>query len=71
MDSGAAVDLNVVASGKQGIVEVQGTAEGAPIAKADFDRLVDLGLGAIPTLIAKQQEALAKAGVDLSKLMAG
>ena len=70
-DSGAAVDLNVVASGKQGIVEVQGTAEGAPIAKADFDRLVDLGLGAIPTLIAKQQEALAKAGVDLSKLMAG
>jgi len=69
-DSTAQVDLNIVASSAEGVVEVQGTAEGAPIARADFDRLLDAGLGAIPTLIARQRAALAEVGVDLDRLRA-
>ncbi len=69
-DSAAEVDLNVVASGGGALVEVQGTAEGAPVPKADFDRLLELGLGAMPTLVAAQRAALAEAGVDITKLMA-
>ncbi|MCA9607845.1 MAG: ribonuclease PH [Myxococcales bacterium] len=69
-DSKAEVDLNIVATGPTEVVEVQGTAEGAPVAKADFDRLLDLGLAAIPTLVRHQQDALQAAGVDLSRLTA-
>ncbi|HEY8428038.1 MAG TPA: ribonuclease PH [Sandaracinaceae bacterium] len=69
-DSQAEVDLNVVATERGGIVEVQGTAEGAPIPRADFDALLDLALGAMPQLAAAQRAALAEAGVDLAKLMA-
>ena len=69
-DSAAAVDLNVVATASAEVVEVQGTAEGAPVPKADFDRLLELGLGAIPTLVARQREALSACGVELSRLMA-
>lgn len=67
-DSKAEVDLNVVASGAGGIVEVQGTAEGAPVPKDDFDGLLNAGLGAIPTLVKAQHAALGEAGVDLNKL---
>lgn len=69
-DSNAEVDLNVVATGPDEVVEVQGTAEGAPVPKADFDRLLDLGLSAIPTLVARQREALAACGVDVARLKA-
>lgn len=69
-DSQADVDLNVVATEPGGIVEVQGTAEGAPIPRADFDALLELALGAMPALAGAQRAALAEAGVDLGKLMA-
>jgi ribonuclease PH len=68
-DSKADVDLNVVATAKGGIVEVQGTAEGAPIPRADFDSLLELALGAMPALTAAQEKALAGGGVDLAKLV--
>jgi ribonuclease PH len=68
-DSAAEVDLNVVATANGGIVEVQGTAEGAPIPRSDFDALLELALGAMPALVEEQQAALAEAGVDLAKLM--
>ena len=67
-DSKAQVDLNLVASSAEEVVEVQGTAEGAPVARADFDRLLDVGLGAIPSLVEQQQKALAAVGVDLDRL---
>ncbi|MGF1468402.1 MAG: ribonuclease PH [Sandaracinaceae bacterium] len=67
-DSKAAVDLNVVATPAGALVEVQGTAEGAPVARADFDRLVDLALGAMPELATAQRGALDKMGVDLARL---
>ena len=57
-DSSAEVDLNLVMTGKGGIVEVQGTAEGAPFSKAQLDRLLTLGTKGIKALISKQKEAL-------------
>lgn len=68
-DSAAEVDLNVVATSSGALVEVQGTAEGAPVPKADFERLLDLGVGAMSILVAKQREVLSAAGVDLDRLM--
>jgi ribonuclease PH len=65
-DRDAQVDLNVVATAGGKVVEVQGTAEGEPMARAELDAMVDLGLGAMAQLCAKQREALA--GVDLDRL---
>ena len=67
-DSKAEVDLNVVSDGRGGLIEVQGTAEGAPVPRGVFDQLVDLGMAAMVPLRAAQDAALAKAGVDLARL---
>jgi ribonuclease PH len=69
-DSKADVDLNVIATEAGGIVEVQGTAEGAPIPRSDFDALLELGLGAMPALVGAQRAAITEAGADLGKLIA-
>jgi ribonuclease PH len=68
-DSKAEVDLNVVAGEGGTIVEVQGTAEGAPVPRAHFDGLVDLSLSAVPALRAAQDAALEAAGVSLRTLL--
>jgi ribonuclease PH len=68
-DSKAQVDLNVVATGSGDIIEVQGTAEGAPMPRADLDRLVDLGLQGIAQLVEQQRVAMREAGVALDKLL--
>ena len=68
-DSKAEVDLNVVALGDGGIVEVQGTAEGEPVPRDRWMALVDLSMSSMPALFAAQKEALAKAGVTLEKLL--
>ena len=68
-DSKARVDLNVVATGRGGIVEVQGTAEGEAIPRSALDRMVDLGLAGITSLGKLQRAALAGAGVDLDALL--
>ncbi|MGE0784404.1 MAG: ribonuclease PH [Sandaracinaceae bacterium] len=70
-DSKAEVDLNVVAGASGALVEVQGTAEGAPVPRQDFSKLLDLGAGAIPQLVAAQRAALDAAQVDLSLLSDG
>jgi len=69
-DSAAEVDLNIVATASGGIVEVQGTAEGAPLPKKQFDAMLDVGLAAIPALVAGQCKALEAAGVDWQQLVA-
>ena len=58
-DSTCDTDMNVVMTGSGGIVEVQGTAEGAPFARAEMDRLMDLAAGGIATLVDAQRAALA------------
>jgi ribonuclease PH len=57
-DSSAEVDMNLVMTGKGGIVEVQGTAEGKPFSKSELGKLLALGEKGIKTLIKKQREGL-------------
>lgn len=68
-DSRAEMDLNVVATGKGNIIEVQGTAEGAPVPRERLDRLIDLALTGIVTLGHAQRSALASASIDLDTLI--
>ena len=57
-DSGCDTDMNVVMTGSGGIVEVQGTAEGAPFARATLEALLDLATVGIAHISAAQQAAL-------------
>jgi ribonuclease PH len=59
-DSSCDTDMNVVMTGKGGMVEVQGTAEGAPFSRKELDALLALAEGGIGQLIAAQKAALAK-----------
>jgi ribonuclease PH len=57
-DSDCDTDMNVVITGSGGIVEVQGTAEGAPFSRADMDALIDLASAGITEITAAQLAAL-------------
>ncbi|MBI3205064.1 MAG: ribonuclease PH [Myxococcales bacterium] len=70
-DSTARVDLNVVATAKGGMVELQGTAEGEPVPRSDVDAMVDLALIGVAELCVVQRKALETVGVDLARLMPG
>ncbi|MBK6693809.1 MAG: ribonuclease PH [Myxococcales bacterium] len=69
-DSSAEVDLNVVAARSGAIVEIQGTAEGAPAPRAKVDAMLDCALLGIAELVKIQLGALAGAGVDVATLFA-
>lgn len=58
-DSGAQVDMNLVATESGHLVEVQGTAEGDPFPRSGLDQMMDLGMAGIETLLAAQARALA------------
>ncbi len=58
-DSIADADVNMVATSEGELIEVQGTAEGRPFSKEDFDRVLDLGLRGIAKLVEAQRAALA------------
>jgi len=68
-DSTAEFDLNVVATASGAIIEVQGTAEAAPVARTKVDEMIDLALGGVVELVRVQRAALARAGVDLGTLL--
>jgi len=53
-DSDAETDANFVMTGKGGIVEIQGTAEGAPFSRDEFNALLDLATDGIGNLVAMQ-----------------
>ncbi len=59
-DVSAGTDMNVVATGDGELIEVQGTAEGAPFQRAELDALLDLALAGISSLTALQASALAE-----------
>jgi len=63
-DSACDTDMNVVMTGSGGFVEVQGTAEGAPFTRAQFDLLMGLADGGIRALVGAQRAALVGARVD-------
>ena len=58
-DAAADTDLNVVATATGDLVEVQGTAEGAPFSRTELDALLDLALAGTGELTRLQAEALA------------
>ena len=68
-DSRAAFDLNVVATARRQIVELQGTAEAAPIARDTVDAMVTLALDGVVDLCRVQRDVLARAGVALESLV--
>jgi len=57
-DSSAETDANFVLTGKGGIVEVQGTAEGEPFSEARFLELMALARAGIGELVALQKQAV-------------
>jgi ribonuclease PH len=59
-DSSCETDMNVVMTGAGGFVELQGTAEGAPFTRGEFDALIDLARDGIAGLIAAQKAALGR-----------
>lgn len=68
-DSAARVDLNLIATERGAIVEVQGTAEGEAVPRAEVDRMIDLALQGTAALCRLQRSILAGEGVELSSLM--
>ena len=58
-DSTAETDANFVLTGGGGLVEIQGTAEGAPFTRAEMDALLALAGQGIAELVAAQRAALA------------
>jgi ribonuclease PH len=57
-DSACDTDMNVVMTGSGGLVEIQGTAEGAPFSRKEMDAMLALAEQGIRQLIAAQKAAL-------------
>lgn len=57
-DVAAEVDMNVVMSGLGLLVEVQGTAEGAPFTRDELDQMLDLAQTGIGELVEVQKQAV-------------
>jgi len=57
-DSTAEVDMNVVMTGDDGLVEVQATAERTPLSRASLDDLLGLAASGIERLRASQDAAV-------------
>jgi ribonuclease PH len=64
-DSGAELDCNVVQTGDGGIIEVQCTAEGRAISRAELGELLDLVGSGIQRLLGTQRDILASVGVHV------
>ena len=60
-DSGCDTDCNVVMTGSGGVVEIQGTAEGAPFSRAELSAMVDLAAAGISDLTRRQHAVVAAA----------
>ena len=59
-DSDCDTDMNVVMTASGGMIEVQGTAEGAAFSRAELNALLDLAESGIRQLVAAQTETLGK-----------
>jgi ribonuclease PH len=58
-DSAAGTDANFVMTGRMGLIEVQGSAEGATFSRAELGALMDLAETGIAALVGAQREAVA------------
>lgn len=68
-DAGAEVDMNVVATGAGRFVEVQGTGEDGTFDRSELDRLLELALAGIATIVDRQRAAIEGAGFTLARLL--
>ena len=59
-DSSCDTDMNVVMTGNLGMIEVQGTAEGAAFSRKELDSMLDMAQQGIQELIALQKKVLAQ-----------
>ena len=57
-DSEAGTDAHFVMTDAKGLIEIQGSAEGATFSRAEFDRLVDLAEMGVAKLVAAQKHAI-------------
>ena len=57
-DAACDTDMNVVTTGSGGFVEVQGTAEGVPFSRAEWDEMLVLASRGIAELVLAQRRAL-------------
>ncbi len=57
-DANCGTDMNVVMTEGGGLIEVQGTAEGAPFSRTDLQAMLDLAQQGIAQLVATQRAAL-------------
>lgn len=57
-DSACDTDMNVVMTASGGLIEVQGTAEGAPFSRAELDGLLELATLGIDDILQAQRTAL-------------
>ena len=62
-DAKADVDMNVVMTGRGGLIEVQGTAERTPFRQTDLTRLIRLADHGVKHLLHLQQRALGVASI--------
>ena len=60
-DSNAEVDMNVVMTESGKLIELQGTAEGAPFGRARLNELIDLAEHGLKQIFAAQRAALEEA----------
>src|SRR5690606_14078423 len=58
-DSSCDTDMNVVMTGKGGLIEIQGTAEGQAFSRQQLDAMLDLAHQGIEELINLQRQVLA------------
>ena len=65
-DSQADVDLNVVQAGDGRLLELQGTAEGAPFSRTQLNQLLDIAEPGLAILMNAQRSAL-KDGTTTNK----
>lgn len=57
-DSVAGTDANFVMTGEGGLIEIQGSAEGATFSRTEFDALMDLAQKGIAQLVSTQAAAI-------------
>ena len=58
MDSTADVDMNVVMTDSESLVEIQGTAEHALFSRAQLNQMLDLAFGTLDKLTEVQNQAI-------------
>ncbi|PKL52162.1 MAG: ribonuclease PH [Nitrospira bacterium HGW-Nitrospira-1] len=65
-DSSAEVDMNIVMTGSGNLVEIQGTAEGAPFSVKDLGGLIKLAQEGIERLVSRQKDIFSDFSASIS-----